>query len=866
MTDLHVKFAGEPITVAIDRHSTIELPPRVFRARLTGMLFDTDKAFLLPSAMHGIRGLRLYYDQHPGLSVLVTGHCDTVGDPGYNEALSRERADAVAAYLVEDVDTWLAHYTGSAASRAWGTTEDQHMLSALPDGEPPYYAGPIDGIAGTGTQAAVSRFQVDHGLVEDGVAGPITRRAMIEAYMALDGTTLPAGTEMKTHGCGEHHLAVPTADQTDEPRNRRVEVFLFEGEIDPPPRPSCGGCTEYPEWLRRLVQTVDFGDVPGWLDVSVTDLKGFAVANAGVRVEGTVTLQAHTPANGVVRFDDLPAGPYRVVVVADGFEDLLFQTTVVPGEPGDAPVEAGPPAPVSEPNHTVRSNFLADDAAAGESFTGNGSQFGVNHAAARLRPTDTVVQIVRELPDGASPPGLTDAAREGVAHAGRPAWDRMTVVCQWATGADSSRRVATSVDTQGRAIFPLDKTAKTAGSAPVEKGVLESVGLSVQGFGTDLVRYTLRDPADPSRVLTSPPIEAGKITRVAISTRVRLSVWGASQRAAEQDLAGMRGTIDDLSLLTTVLNGPFQPGDDPKAFGVEWDESFRPHGNKNPAAELAFYEGIVAACRAQGVQALVGFQHALNRPGGRTADFHRWMQAVHAMGATEGDKALNLYAKRLSDFVFDQLPDADGISFDIEHIPPVAEMSIPDQASFFTRFYRAISVRLATKRKIVAIAVGEFDNQVASVAIEDLQARFDHATTMVFARVHPYSLAKGFPNILLRPMAFGSLSAQKGVAAQQKWHEDIVRYAMEVAGVPPEQFQLGVFLGSAPGEVSQRGPTMKQRCTEILRPNRVGLCEFALGGAHDWAGTKIVDGLLNEGDPPNTLGQPSHAPLSKALP
>jgi hypothetical protein len=28
----------------------VQLPPRVFRGRLTGMLFDTDKAFLLPSS------------------------------------------------------------------------------------------------------------------------------------------------------------------------------------------------------------------------------------------------------------------------------------------------------------------------------------------------------------------------------------------------------------------------------------------------------------------------------------------------------------------------------------------------------------------------------------------------------------------------------------------------------------------------------------------------------------------------------------------------------------------------------------------------------------------------------------------------
>jgi murein DD-endopeptidase MepM/ murein hydrolase activator NlpD len=40
------------------------------------------------------------------------------------------------------------------------------------------YGGPIDGIAGPGTRAAVRRFQARRGLVVDGIAGPATRRAL----------------------------------------------------------------------------------------------------------------------------------------------------------------------------------------------------------------------------------------------------------------------------------------------------------------------------------------------------------------------------------------------------------------------------------------------------------------------------------------------------------------------------------------------------------------------------------------------------------------------------------------------------------------------------------------------------------------
>src|SRR5436305_9917984 len=40
------------------------------------------------------------------------------------------------------------------------------------------YGGPVDGVVGPGTKAAVMRFQRRHGLAPDGVVGPKTRRAL----------------------------------------------------------------------------------------------------------------------------------------------------------------------------------------------------------------------------------------------------------------------------------------------------------------------------------------------------------------------------------------------------------------------------------------------------------------------------------------------------------------------------------------------------------------------------------------------------------------------------------------------------------------------------------------------------------------
>ncbi len=257
-------YQRRPLTLATGAAHRVKLPPRVMRGRLTGFLFDTNKTFILPAAMPGIRGLASFYAAHPGLKVLVTGHTDTVGPDGANLTLSDERAAAVAAFLTDQVDAWMKHYQGTPGSSRWGTREDQHMLTAVPAGGAPYYAGPVHGQLDAATQDAVRRFQADHGLAVDGSPGPDTRRALVTDYMAQDGTSLPAGTEIQQHGCGEHHNAVPTPDETEEQANRRVEVFFFEGPIDPPPRRRCPspGCPEYPEWLRRTILTIDFTNPP----------------------------------------------------------------------------------------------------------------------------------------------------------------------------------------------------------------------------------------------------------------------------------------------------------------------------------------------------------------------------------------------------------------------------------------------------------------------------------------------------------------------------------------------------------------------------------------------------------------------------
>lgn len=246
-------------------HLVTVAPPPVYRGRLTGMLFDKDKCFLLPGAMLGIRGLVNYFNEHPASEVLVVGHTDTTGTDSYNLPLSVERAESIAAFLREDDAAWMAWFGGNKPSeKRWGTREVQLMLTALPDASKPFYAPPVDGLSGPKTTDAVKQFQTysndnrGTSLKVDGIDGPLTRKALVQAYMAIEGTSLPAGTPLRTHGCGSFHPEVPTGPGVDEPSNRRAEVFLFTDGIKPPPQQCAApGCSEYPQWLKALVETID---------------------------------------------------------------------------------------------------------------------------------------------------------------------------------------------------------------------------------------------------------------------------------------------------------------------------------------------------------------------------------------------------------------------------------------------------------------------------------------------------------------------------------------------------------------------------------------------------------------------------------
>ena len=208
------------------------------RGKFGAAHFETDKAFPLPEALSLFRGIAAFANQEPQRAYLVLGHTDSVGHAAHNQKLSEERAEAIAAYLKDEVDGWVRFYAGSGHQSAqWGARESTAMATTL-------------------GFASVKEFQDENG-VQD-TAG--TRRELIKQYMAIEGTSVPAGTDLKAMGVGDEHKLEKTMG--DSPTNRRVDVFAFEKQPIAPAPGDCKsashpGCKVYDAWQKEVTGPIE---------------------------------------------------------------------------------------------------------------------------------------------------------------------------------------------------------------------------------------------------------------------------------------------------------------------------------------------------------------------------------------------------------------------------------------------------------------------------------------------------------------------------------------------------------------------------------------------------------------------------------
>lgn len=234
----------------------VSLQPGVPIARLAGLNFDKNKCFLLPPGLPALSRITELYRELDVCDLLIVGHTDKSGQAAYNAQLALERAESLRAYLTDDVDAWVRWYAASVPDeKRWGAPEDRRMMAALAD----------RGLTSTG----VADYQRWHDALEgadrapswaplevDGRIGPLTRAQLVGDYMHRDGTTLPEGVHVVTHGAGEHFPLEGADASNASAEDRRVELFFFDAALGVQPPVATGsvsqaGSEEYPEWLRR---------------------------------------------------------------------------------------------------------------------------------------------------------------------------------------------------------------------------------------------------------------------------------------------------------------------------------------------------------------------------------------------------------------------------------------------------------------------------------------------------------------------------------------------------------------------------------------------------------------------------------------
>lgn len=185
--------------------------------------------------------------------LLVVGHTDRVGPPGYNQSLSERRARAVYAFLTfgRDPEGAVREWTalrqprpaggGPTLADRWGVREYQQMLQDLG-----WYPGEIDGNRGGAnslTNQAIRAFRCRRGLPPGTQDDDVFWDALIRDYLAQDAFALPEsrllpncpGEPLKWLGCGEED----PIDSTTLPHrpNRRVELLLVPETALPCPVP-----------------------------------------------------------------------------------------------------------------------------------------------------------------------------------------------------------------------------------------------------------------------------------------------------------------------------------------------------------------------------------------------------------------------------------------------------------------------------------------------------------------------------------------------------------------------------------------------------------------------------------------------------
>jgi carboxypeptidase T len=286
---------------------------RVNGRELIGIVFDTDRSFLKPSAKDDLLAAERAINADSEIQPFLVGHTDLIGPASDNEPLSECRARSTFAYLTNDVAVWQS----LRRTENWGLREAQYMLQYLD-----YYRGFVDNKTGSLTRQAIEKFQRDFCLRETGRLDDDTWNTLLEIYMFRNNAVVfPDRFERhRWRGCGERHPLINEVRALQQ--NRRVEVLFYRGDPQPP-RSVCS-CDFYPA-LRPTPPsgtiTVE-GRMERNTDFPATNFVAYASQQIRVYDPKGSLHKLTTDANGRWRLSNVPAGLY-VIEVKGGVDSTL---------------------------------------------------------------------------------------------------------------------------------------------------------------------------------------------------------------------------------------------------------------------------------------------------------------------------------------------------------------------------------------------------------------------------------------------------------------------------------------------------------------------------------------------------------------
>jgi peptidoglycan hydrolase-like protein with peptidoglycan-binding domain len=286
-----------------------------------------------------------YAKKYPDRECIVEGHADTSGDPEYNLAISKRRAESIKALLGGDISLWNGVVEANGAHHKIETEDYQATLKALAEKYSwPCDPGDVDNENGPKTEAGVKGFQTEYNkrftkdLKVDGAIGlktweaiGLTIRSLLEDHLKnnLKLDPIPTITYGYPDGngiypCGESCPIENAGDKNyKSAENRRVElVFYNKGEAEPAIPPAAGreiGLTKDPVSEKEWGKSVVGAKVSGPIDLKIISMEDhFAPGKEKITIKYDISGAGGDDITLDVLGDQYPNNPvYTILLTAE---------------------------------------------------------------------------------------------------------------------------------------------------------------------------------------------------------------------------------------------------------------------------------------------------------------------------------------------------------------------------------------------------------------------------------------------------------------------------------------------------------------------------------------------------------------------